>query len=307
MEYQFSYSPYSRRFRQPLTTTHGVWKVREGIIVSLTDDRGISHQGEIAPIPWFGSESIAEAIAYCENVGTTITRDRIDEIPDRLPACQFGLGAAAMAFSSSSTPPEALSQGTIALCGLLPTGATALDSWKVLWAKGYSTFKWKIGVGDVGTEMAIAARLIAALPPTAKLRLDANGGLTSQIANEWLAWSDDRGEKIEFIEQPLAPDRVEDTMNLGRAFRTPIALDESVATFSQLQTVYRQGWRGIYVIKPGIAGFPHRLGEFITTHQLDVVLSSVLETPVGRAAALGLLSYLVTRDRAMGFGVDDWL
>jgi o-succinylbenzoate synthase len=92
---------------------------------------------------------------------------------------------------------------------------------------------------------------------------------------------------------------------LAQRYDPPIALDESVATFDRIQSVYTQGWRGIYVIKPGIAGFPWRLAKFITQHQLDVVFSSVLETNVGRSAAFRLASGLKLT-RSMGFGVDEW-
>ena len=54
--YKFTYSIYQRPFRQPLKTSQGMWEIRQGIIIQLTDDLGISHQGEIAPISWFGSE-----------------------------------------------------------------------------------------------------------------------------------------------------------------------------------------------------------------------------------------------------------
>jgi O-succinylbenzoate synthase len=269
--------------------------------VTLTNDRGVSQQGEIAPIPWFGSESIEDAIAYCDRVGNMITADRVRAIPDILPACQFGFGSALMAFTHNL----ALDESSIPLSGLLPTGAAAIDGWESLWEMGYSTFKWKIGVDSIEREVALWEKLIAVLPTTAKLRLDANGGLTYWEAEQWLQLCANRSA-IEFIEQPLKPQQWSEICQLARDFCTPIALDESVATFGQLQSVYQQGWRGIYVIKPGIAGFPWRLCEFINTHQLDVVLSSVLETAIGRNAALQLFPRLGLADRAMGFGVDSW-
>jgi o-succinylbenzoate synthase len=299
--YQFTYSLYHRRLRQPLHTSHGLWAVRSGIIVRLIDRvSGRSAAGEIAPIHWFGSESLAEAIDWCKSIGDNLTIAQIHQIPDTLPACQFGCGSAAIAFDS---PPIGLS-AIPTLSALLPTGAAALDAWQALAAQGYSTFKWKIGVAPIATELAIWQQLMAALPPSAKLRLDANGGLTYPQAVQWLEQCD-REPRIEFLEQPLAPDLLVPTMDLTRTFSTPIALDESIATFDRLQAVYDQGWRGIYVIKPGIAGFPWRLAGFITDRQLDVVLSSVLETSVGRSTTFQLAAGL-NLTRALGFGVENW-
>ena len=277
-----------------------MWEIRQGIIIQLTDDLGRSHQGEIAPIPWFGSESIEQAVLWCQQTGDRITAAQIHQIPDDLPACQFGCGSALTAFNPASSDPISVPD----LSALLPSGAAAIPSIPALLAQGYSTFKWKIGVLPIAEEVAIWRQLIAALPKQAKLRLDANGGLTNAQAQQWLEVCSQE-PRIEFIEQPLAVDSIEQMQALAKIYHTPIAIDESVATFSLLKSAYAQGWRGIYVIKPGIAGFPWRLAEFITQRHLDVVFSSVLETNVGRDAAFRLASGL-NLNRSMGFGVDEW-
>jgi o-succinylbenzoate synthase len=306
--YQFTYSIYQRSFRQPLYTSHGKWEIREGIIISLTDSLGRSHEGEIAPIPWFGSESIEQAIEWCQQISDRITVDRINLIPDRLPACQFGFGSALTAFdaelSIGSLTDLEQHRSPLELSALLPTGTAAIDAWQTLWAQGDQTFKWKIGVAEIALELELWQQLMASLPPNTKLRLDANGGLTYSEAIQWLKICD-REPRIEFVEQPLAPDSIAETIELASIYTTPIALDESVATFDRLQATYDRGWRGIYVIKPGIAGFPWRLSEFIIQHQLDVVFSSVLETRIGRNAAFSLASSLQLQ-RAMGFGIEAW-
>ncbi|WP_310488493.1 o-succinylbenzoate synthase [Chamaesiphon sp. VAR_69_metabat_338] len=298
--YQFTYSIYQRPFRQPLITSHGVWKIREGIILKFTDSFGRSHQGEIAPIEWFGSESIERARSFCGQIGDRITTSQIQQIPDDLPACQFGFGSAWTAFDSIPSKVES----EFEMSALLPAGEAAIDRLQALSTQGYTTFKWKIGVLPIDREMAIWSQLMTALPNNAKLRLDANGGLTEGAAGQWLELCSHQA-RIEFIEQPLAPDAIAKTIELAAKYSTPIALDESVATFDRLQHVYDRGWRGIYVIKPGIAGFPWRLAAFITKHQLDVVFSSVMETEVGIAAACRLASSLNLK-RSLGFGVDEW-
>ncbi|WP_309741851.1 o-succinylbenzoate synthase [Chamaesiphon sp. OTE_20_metabat_361] len=300
MHYQFTYSTYQRPFRQPLKTSHGSWEIRAGIIITLTDGAGRSYQGEIAPIPWFGSESIEQALSWCQQLGDKITTAQIYRIPDTLPACQFGFGSALIAFD----PQPSIAVSPLDMSALLPSGTAAIERLQALSAQGYSTFKWKIGVLPIAQEMPIWRQLIAALPAAAKLRLDANGGLTYPLAEQWLETCSQEA-RIEFIEQPLGVDEIDRTIELAQKYHTPIALDESVATCDRIEAVYAAGWRGIYVIKPGIAGFPWRLGDFIARHQLDVVFSSVLETSVGKTAALQLASTLKL-SRSMGFGVDEW-
>jgi o-succinylbenzoate synthase len=298
--YQFTYSIYQRPFRQPLKTSYGVWEIREGIIIQLTDKLGRSQRGEIAPISWFGSESIDRAVAFCQQVGNNITTAQIHQILDTLPACQFGFGSALTAFNL----PAYVVKPNLDISGLLPAGAAAIDRLQALSKRGYSTFKWKIGVLSIDEEMAIWQQLMKVLPANAKLRLDANGGLTDTAAKHWLELCRQE-QRIEFIEQPFAPEAIARTIELANLYPTPIALDESVSTCDRIQSVYAQGWRGIYVIKPGIAGFPWKLAELINNYRLDVVFSSVMETNVGRDAALQLASSLRLH-RSMGFGIDEW-
>ena len=73
-----------------------------------------------------------------------------------------------------------------------------------------------------------------------------------------------------------------------------------------MQACYEQGWRGIFVIKAAIAGSPSRLRQFLKTYQIDAVFSSVLETAIGRKAALKLAAELNHPHRAVGFGVEHW-
>jgi o-succinylbenzoate synthase len=61
------------------------------------------------------------------------------------------------------------------------------------------------------------------------------------------------------------------------------------------------------VVKAAIAGYPQALRKFLATHPVDAVFSSVFETEVGRAAALALAQEFNCKERAIGFGVEDFL
>lgn len=295
---KFQFKLYQNKFKQPFRTSHGVWKLREGIIISLTDSAGISTKGEIAPLPWFGSETMAQAVEFCQQLEGTITQQEIKAIPDHLPCCQFALESAYLGLTQpqlTEQPPD------LDFCYLLPAGEQALTTWQDLYrANRATTFKWKIGVLNLSTELQILKQLTADLPSEVKLRLDANGGLNLSQAQQLLSFTDNL-QAIEFVEQPLSPENFPDILQLSQ-HNTLLALDESVASFSQLQQVYEKGWRGVYVIKVGIMGFPCRLIQFCQSHDLDFVFSSVLETEVGRQTVLNLTQQL-NHPRAVGFGV----
>lgn len=308
MRYRFEFRPYQRRFRRPLVTSHGIWDIREGIILCFTDFSGKVGWGEIAPISWFGSETLDQAVLFCRQLPSEITEKTIFSIPDELPACQFGFESALVWGDEKVNSPLSSPSPPITYSALLPAGEAALEQWQKLWEQGYRTFKWKIGV-DATSELKIFELLTQSLPQDAKLRLDANGGLSYDDANLWLLTCDNihlnnqYSVEIEFIEQPLAVDQFPAMLALSNYYKTCIALDESVATLKQLAACYEQGWRDIFVIKPGIIGSPSRLRQFCQNHKIDAVFSSVFETQIGREAALKLAAEL-SPDMAVGFGVN---
>ncbi|MEH2037326.1 o-succinylbenzoate synthase [Nostoc sp.] len=321
MRYQFKFRPYQRRFLRSLTTNHGKWDIREGIILRLTDETLRVGWGEIAPISWFGSETLEQALDFCRQLPGEITDETIFSIPDELPACQFGFESAweqgsrgAGEQGSKGAEEKNLKLSSVlhsfSYSGLLPSGEAALSLWKTLLQKGYRTFKWKIGVDAIADELEIFESLTHILPASTKLRLDANGGLTYEEANLWLRTCDNLKAnaelplEIEFIEQPLPVEQFQEMLELSTSYETAIALDESVATLGQLAACHQQGWRGIFVIKPGIVGSPSRLRKFCHQYQIDTVFSSVFETAIARQAALQLADELSQNNRAIGFGIN---
>jgi O-succinylbenzoate synthase len=312
---KIDFRPYDRPFTPPLQTHHGLWKTRQGILLRLSvlsempaRGRDQTTYGEIAPIPSFGSETLEQALQFCQSI-TAI--DTFPTIPPHLPATQFGFESAWETLTSKSPsiggfrelPPNST---------LLPTGAAALEAWRSLHAQGARTFKWKIGVAPIQQEIDTFEQLVTALPPRAasqipqgSLRLDANGGLSYDEAQHWLQKCDRYG--VEFLEQPLPPAEFDAMLHLSRQYKTPIALDESVATIAQLEQCYAAGWRGIFVVKAAIAGSPARLRSFCQNHRVDIVWSSVFETAIAqRYIQEHLIPSVQTGERAIGFGVNHW-
>lgn len=301
---QFEFRPYRRPFRTPLMTAHGLWTVREGLIVRLScpSSNQIGY-GEIAPIAWFGSETLEQALAFCRQLPSWLTQADILAIPSNLPACQFGFESAWDSMQRSLT---SLPESALPFSALLPAGESALNVWKSLYQAGDRTFKWKIAVAEVEQELAWFDQLCDVLPQDCKLRLDANGGLERSTAARWLERCD-RYSNIEYLEQPLPPDRFEALLDLQSGYSTSIALDESVANLPQLTDCYQKGWQGIFVIKPAIAGSPLQLRQFFKANPVDAVFSSVFETAIGQQAGLALAVELANPQRAVGYGTRHWL
>lgn len=308
-ELSFEFRAYRRPFLKALKTKHGLWTCREGIVLRLSDSTGQVGFGEVAPLPWFGTETLSQAIAFCQGLPTVLSAENIFSILPTLPACKFGFEIALKNLANSGRCPELAPARCSAL---LPTGPAALSAWSALWALGHRTFKWKIGIAPVSTELAWLSTLMENLPLGAKLRLDANGSLDELTAYHWLDYCDQLGHRIEFIEQPLPPARFEEVAKLTHRYKTAIALDESVTTLEQLKAHYFRGWRGIYVVKAAIVGSPSRLKHFCQDYPIDIVLSSVFETDIGRQALVDLALELQqifpqAPQRVLGMGTQQWL
>ncbi len=114
-------------YRLPLlnsfTTAHGVMTAREGIIVQVITEQGISGIGEIAPLPAFGGGSLADACSLLSPLVARLHDKTLDEALDLLPAGGIDIrrggglyGRPCSGTVSPSFPASAFS--TPALCGL---------------------------------------------------------------------------------------------------------------------------------------------------------------------------------------------
>jgi len=297
MVYRFACKKYRLPLRVPLRTAHGPWGEREGLLVRLEDESGGVGFGEIAPLPGFGTETVAEAEAACAGFGGQAEEAALDAVPERFGCVRFALAAARMKV------PAAPRSTKLPVAALLPAGRAALAVLPDRLGAGFLAFKWKVGVEGAEDELGMLDDLLGLLPDYTRLRLDANGAWDRRTAARWLARCAER--PIEFVEQPLAPDDPDGLTGLAADFPVSLALDESVTGLAAAREWQGRGWRGVYVIKPALAGPLEALGAWVDDTKADVVISSAIETAVGRAAILRfVLARNLTR-RALGFGVGE--
>ncbi|MEN9220189.1 MAG: o-succinylbenzoate synthase [Thermostichales cyanobacterium GMQP_bins_62] len=277
---------YHHPFRDPLVTAEGVWSVREGILLA-----GPGGQAEIAPLPGWGSESLAAAIAFCQGAPADLDPEWLTTIPDHLPATQFG-------FTCLLNPLPDL--------GWPPTSARLLGSLSQALSQPLDfpqpvTVKLKIGLLPPKQEQQLLTTLLHRLPPGSQVRLDANARLTLDQSRFWLEWCQD--QPVEYLEQPVGdPDGL---WQLAQEFPTPIAIDESLGKDLCLW----QDWPGVLVIKPSLWGCPYRLLQQCRQIRPDAVISSAMETAVGYGHVIRVGQQLrpwLRRQRPWGVGITQW-
>jgi L-alanine-DL-glutamate epimerase-like enolase superfamily enzyme len=77
---------YRLPFVNSFSTAHGVMTAREGIIVQVTGEQGISGIGEIAPLPAFNGESVADACTLLQALIARLYNKTLDEALDMVLA-----------------------------------------------------------------------------------------------------------------------------------------------------------------------------------------------------------------------------
>ena len=188
-----------RRYRVPfgreVRTAHRPWVEREGLLVRLEDEAGRSGYGEVAPIPWFGTETLEEAEEVLAKLGGAAEAASLEGIGERYGCVRFALASALS--QDWVTPAEAR---RLPVAALLPAGKAALAAADQALESGFVALKWKVGVLAVSDELVVLDDLLARLPAHAKLRLDANGAWTTRQAATVLERCAAR--PIEFVEQP---------------------------------------------------------------------------------------------------------
>jgi O-succinylbenzoate synthase len=110
---------------------------------------------------------------------------------------------------------------------------------------------------------------------------------------------------VEFFEQPLAVEEVEDLSALARDTPVMLALDESVLTADDVKRWRDREWSGVFVIKPALAGTAAEVVAEIAGDPGAFVISSALETNAGALAALGM-AFDGRIQRALGYGVESF-
>lgn len=339
--WKIEHRAYRLPFRRMVRTAHGPWAEREGWLLRAVRideagrELGAVAWGEVAPIPWFGTESVAAAGAALADLRgrAASLADALARVPAACVCTRAGLAAAMERGAGSgegrdrseAQGEEGGAQGAegdagavkfLPVTGLLPAGRAALEAVAPALELGFRTFKWKVGVGDAADEWAILDDLLGELPAGAKLRLDANGAWDRRVAERWLERAAER--PVEYVEQPClaAPGaseaearRVDDVLRgLAADYPVTLALDESITAAHDVERWLALDWRGVWVLKPALLGGPEPVLEKLARARADVVFGSALETAVGARAGLRLAFAWAERvsperRRALGYGV----
>ena len=281
---RLSWRPFSFLLPTALVNAHGAVSERCGWLLRLENGEGRLGWGEAAPLMLTPNSRALPCpltqVALVE-LGPVRSRHELERLLPTLPlALGFALGSALAELEGRVGAGTGGWRPAPPAAWLLPAGEPALAEVDRLLASQGSlrlplTFKWKVAAAADGLERAVLEGLLDRLRPQDRLRLDANGGWDRATAARWA----DRlaGEpRLEWFEQPLPPEDGEGLWAL--AARLPVALDESLRVDPSL----RDRWPGWQVRRPAIEGDPRPLLAQLTEGVPWLMVSTALETGVGR-------------------------
>lgn len=299
--YSIRFAPYRLQFRTPLRMARGLIEERSGILIKLSLGQQAGY-ADLMPLEHFGTESLLEATEYLSKLKEA-TLEQLLDIPAGLPATAFALEVALAELKSMSDELE-YSRQRMPVSMLLPANDTIYSALQCGLDEGYSIFKVKIGCADFADELSMLRGITARLPQDTKLRVDANEGLTFDEARRWTEHLDML--PIEFLEQPLKRDSIEETIRLTEYCSTEIALDESIATTRDIIRCYDAGFRGVFAVKPMRL---QELGNFLSwriSTEAKISYSTAFESAIGSVFGIKLAATDTRNSYGLGYGVNNW-
>jgi O-succinylbenzoate synthase len=288
--------PFRFSLARPLLTARATVHEKRGWLLRLEGER--CGWGEAAPLeadPSSQEELLTRMAAAIADLPERCGRAWLEQaLPVLPPPLGFAVGAALAeqegrvgpgAGGWQTPPPPAL---------LLPAGEAVIPALEQVLLSIQAgqrpedlTVKWKVAAAADALERRLLETVLEALPPAARLRLDANGGWDRRTARDWA----DRlagDPRLEWLEQPLAPRDLDGLEHLAR--RVPVALDESL----QVLPALRASWSGWQVRRPALEGDPRLLLGQLEAGGSRLVLSTAFETGIG-ARLVGHLAALQAR------------
>ncbi|MGH2954805.1 MAG: mandelate racemase/muconate lactonizing enzyme family protein [Solirubrobacterales bacterium] len=295
--------PYALPFREPYVTARGTLERREMLLLRVHTDSGHAGLGEAVPMSLRGGDSLA---AIERALGRAVRRLRRADLSDF--AGEDPLAAAVDAVihtvAGRRLPAPAAAAIEVAIFDLAGR-ASGLPLWRVLraeaaeplqcnatlvagsptdvaadaegWAaRGFTTFKLKLGVGD---DLQQVAAVREAVGGDARIRVDANGTWSVDDAIAILDRLEPLG--IELAEQPAAGLR--ELAAVREASTVRIAADESIASRKEAAKAVSTGACDLATVKLAKVGGMGRAAGIAA--ELPVYLSSALDGPIGIAAA----------------------
>ncbi len=310
---------YRLPFKKPFNTSNGSFTFREGLIIK-EDYLSFSCYGDIAPLPGYSTESLDQVIAQFQQYHNAIEHyfmqvngyNTWQSFADSLkihPSLRFGLDTFVYdRLSKTRMIPlnkHLLSSSAQRIKVNFTLGQndfkTSINAIDEAWESGYRTFKLKIG-NDFELELSLV-EYIQSNYKDSKIRLDANQAWEADAAISFL--NQLSPSNIEYCEQPVPASDLEALNKVSKKSSIPVAADESICNVEQAKIIIENHYVDAIILKPMLLGSYSdiaKIARMSKKNGMDVVITSTLESGIGRMATSHLASCFGSLNIAQGLG-----
>ena len=307
---------YSIPLKSPVKLARTVLHQREGLILQITDDSGLSGFGEISPFPGFSRETLDEAeteismILDCSSDGLTIDYLK-NKINPASPSIKFGIESAIIDLESKingTSIAKLLKKNpreSVSVNGLL-TGSTEeiLKKATEYSQNSYKAVKLKVSSDRIQNDIELTKLVRKAIGDKVLLRLDANRAWQIDDAQEFCEAV--AGCDINYLEEPVVNRTMLIELLKKGATPLPIALDETTREISPKEL--GQYKVKAIVLKPTLLGFQTTLDFAQEAHRLGItpVIGSSFETGLGLSILAQIAAALNIDETPAGLDTYSW-
>ncbi|MEX2585337.1 MAG: enolase C-terminal domain-like protein [Balneolaceae bacterium] len=305
--------PLHRPFRAGQSGPDRTWTQREGLILRIPTPAG-EFAAEAAPLPGFSADTLDEVVNEARTLLPELKK-LLEQPPDEesfrtflnrplFPSLSFALSSLFLQLLQHQelTEPNRAPTTTLTINGVIPRGTPdemrqAIDE---RYRQGYRTLKLKSGPDP--SALFTVIREAAGHHPDLIFRIDANASWPAGRAREWLKQF--YSLPVEYCEEPCRYRSFTEAARLYRDSPLPIALDESLASVSDIRQALYEKACTVVILKPTRLGNLFELIDLAhsiaTDPQPEWILTTTLETAIGRMAVTKLAVRIGTPGRAHG-------
>jgi len=285
---------------------------RRGVILTLEEEGGGRGFGESAPLGGFGLETLPSSIAALRLASKYLLgmpRERYGDAVADLHRLAPVVASPCARYAIDLALHDLMAQWAKKPIARLLDDLHAVDETPVNAAlprlpredlvaaalaavgDGYRTLKLKVGGIPIEEDVARVRSVRDAVGGGIRLRIDANRAWSEAAAVLALRALEDVG--LEYCEEPVFDP--EAMARVKKEVRVPIAADESVLDLDTTKRLIECDAIDVLVLKPMAVGglYPARaIATMARDHGIDIVVTTMLETPIGRRGALHLAASL---------------
>jgi o-succinylbenzoate synthase len=229
-------------------------------------------------------------------------------VPEALPSLRFACDSLLLSLILQRSIRTSVFENEDNLWQPVPVNALISDDnlIELLVLNGFQTFKFKVGVNPESELKKL--KFIRSNYPDIQIRLDANGGWTTEEAQLWVPKFSELN--IEYLEQPVGRDLLFTYCGEIKSYGIPIAADESLRNLADFGRFGALDMPDFAIIKPMIINGLHQTFSLIDTclrFKVQPVITSTLESGLTRRTLAKIASIFKLFENAHGLATGSLL